>query len=102
MKNKDLYSAVKVFSNCETAALIVSGEAESSRGAQRVADEVDLTFIKLSCEALDIAMRRGVCFRKLFHKFLEHLYAPEILKQAKQTGDYDFGETGKLICGGVN
>ena len=102
MKNKDLYSTVNIFSNRETATLIVSGQADAAPGTRGVAAEFGLTFINLDWEALDFAVRRDVYFRKLFQKFLEQLRVPEILKQAKKLGGYDYGETGKLICGGDN
>ena len=102
MKNKDLYSTVNIFSNRETATLIVSGQADAAPGTRGVAAEFGLTFINLGWEALDFAVRRDVYFRKLFQKFLEQLRVPEILKQAKKLGGYDYGETGKLICGGDN
>ena len=102
MKNKDLYSTVNIFSNRETTTLIVSGQAYAAPGTRGVAAEFGLTFINLDWEALDFAIRRDVYFRNLFQKFLEQLQVPEILKQAKKFGGYDYGETGKLISGGDN
>ena len=70
MGNKDLYSTVNIFSNRETATLIVSGQADAAPGTRGVAAEFGLTFINLGWEALDFAVRRDVYFRKLFQKFL--------------------------------
>ena len=67
-----------------------------------VAAEFALTFINLGWEALDFTGRLDVYFRKIFQKFLGQLRVPEILKQAKKFGGYDYGETGKLISGGDN
>ena len=87
----------------KTATLIVSGKADTASGTRGVAVEFGLTFINLDWEALDFAVRRDVYFQQLFQKFLEQLLrVPEILKQAKKLGGYDYGETGKLICGGDN
>ena len=47
MKNKDLYSTVNIFSNRETATLIVSGQADAAPGTRGVAAELGLTFINL-------------------------------------------------------
>ena len=102
MKNKDLYSTVNIFSNRETATLIVSGQADAIPGTRGLAADFGLTFINLGWEALDFTVRRDVYFQKLFQKFMEQLRVPEILKQAKKLGGYDYGETGKLICGGDN
>ena len=102
MKNKDLYSTVNIFSNRETATPIVSGQADAAARKRGVAAKFGLTFINLGWEALDFAVRRDVYFRKFFQKFLEQSRVSEILKQAKKLGGYDYGETGKLICGGDN
>ena len=102
MKNKDLYSTVNIFSNRETATLIVSGQANAVPGTRVVAAEFGLTFINSGWKDLDFAVRRDVYFRNLFQKFLAQLRVPEILKQDNKLGGYDFGETGKLFCGGDN
>ena len=102
MKNKDLYSTVNIFYNRETATPIVSGQADAAARKRGVAAKFGLTFINLGWEALDFAVRRDVHFRKIFQKFLEQLQVQKILKQAKKSVGYDYGETGKLISGGNN
>ncbi len=86
MKINDLSSTVKVFSNRETAALIVSGQVDTATGTRSVATEFGLAFVELGWEALDFAVRRDVYFRKIFQTFLEHLRSQVILKQARQLG----------------
>ncbi len=100
MEINDLSSTVKVFSNRETAALIVTGQVDAATGTRSVATEFGLTFVELGWEALDFAVRRDVYFRKIFQTFLEHLRSQVILKQARQLGGYNFSESGKLIWGG--
>ena len=100
MKINDLSSKVKVFSNRETAALIVTGQVDAVTGTRSVAAEFGLAFVELGWEALDFAVRRDVYFRKIFQTFLEHLRSQVILKQARQLGGYNFSESGKLIWGG--
>jgi molybdate-binding protein len=100
MKINDLSSTVKVFSNRETAALIVTGQVDAATGTRSVATEFGLAFVELGWEALDFAVRRDVYFRKIFQTFLEHLRSQVILKQARQLGGYNFSESGKLIWGG--
>ncbi len=100
MEINDLSSTVKVFSNRETAALIVSGQVDTATGTRSVATEFGLAFVELGWEALDFAVRRDVYFRKIFQTFLEHLRSQVILKQARQLGGYNFSESGKLIWGG--
>ena len=70
MKNKDLYSTVNIFSNRETATLIVSGQVDAAPGTRGVDAEFGLTFINLGWEAMNFSVRRDVYFRKLFQKFL--------------------------------
>ena len=100
MKINDLSSKVKVFSNRETAALIVTGQVDAATGTCSVAAEFGLAFVELGWEALDFAVRRDVYFRKIFQTFLEHLRSQVILKQARQLGGYNFSESGKLIWSG--
>lgn len=70
MKINDLSSKVKVFSNRETAALIVTGQVDAVTGTCSVAAEFGLAFVELGWEALDFAVRRDVYFRK----FLKHFW----------------------------
>ena len=68
MKNKDLYSTVNIFSNRETAALIVSGQADVTPGTRSVATEFGLTFINLGSGALNFAVRRGMSVSESFFR----------------------------------
>ena len=62
-------SIVKVISNRETAAPIVSGQLEAATGTRSVATEFGLAFIELGWEALDFAVLYDVYFRNIFQAF---------------------------------
>ena len=83
MKIKDLCSTEKIFSNCETVALIVSGQIDTTTGTRGVATEFGLVFIELGWEALDFAVRRDVYLHKIFQVFMEHLRSPVIFETSQ-------------------
>ena len=66
MKNKDLYSTVNIFSNRETATLIVSGQADAAQGTLGIAAEFGLTFINLSLGSSEFCRLTGCVFPEAF------------------------------------
>ena len=82
-------------SNLRTAARAYSErEAPGARGA---AAEFGLDFHPIGWEAYDFALYRGVYFRALFRKLLEHLQGAECQRLAQLLGGYDFSNTGELV-----
>ena len=68
MKNKDLYSTVNIFSNRETATLIVSGQADAAPGTQGVAAEFGLTSSLTWAGKLWILSSDGMCISGSFFR----------------------------------
>ena len=68
MKNKDLYSTVNIFSNRETATLIVSGQADAAPGTQGVAAEFGLTSSLTWAGKLWILPSDGMCISGSFFR----------------------------------
>lgn len=81
----------------EAASLIAMGHADVAPGARGAATEFGLDFVSIGWEAYDLALHRGVYFRALFQKLLDHLKGPECQRLAQLLGGYDFADMGLLV-----
>ena len=81
----------------EAASMVAMGPADVVCGARAAAGEFGLDFHPIGWEALDAAMHRGIFFRRLFQRWLDHLRHGEAQRQARMLGGYDFGELGNLV-----
>jgi excisionase family DNA binding protein len=81
----------------EAASLVAMGHADVAPGARGAATEFGLDFLPIGWEAYDLALHRGVYFRALFQKLLDHLKGPESQRLAKLLGGYDFEDMGQLV-----
>lgn len=84
----------------ETASVIAMGQAEVGPGVRAAATEFGLDFVSLGWEAFDLALHRGVFFRNLFQRLLEHLRGTECRREAGMLGGYDLDELGTLVWTG--
>lgn len=94
-----LDSGVTALSEREAAAAIVLGQADVAPGARATAVEAGLGFLPLGVEAFDLALPRGVWFRRLFQDLLARLQSGECRQTADLLGGYDFTECGEMIWG---
>lgn len=88
---------VRANSEREVASLIAMGHADVAPGACSAATEFGLEFIPIGWEAYDFALSRGIYFRALFRKLLEHLKGPECQRLAQLLGGYDFTDMERLV-----
>jgi excisionase family DNA binding protein len=72
----------------EAASLIAMGQAEVGPGVR--------------AEAFDLALHRGIFFRRLFQRLLDYLRGNECRRQANMLGGYDLAELGNLIWTGTD
>ena len=86
----------------EAASLIAMGQAEVGPGVRAVANEFGLDFVPIGWEAFDLALHRGIFFRKLFQRLLDYLRGDECRRQANMLGGYDLSELGNLIWTGTD
>ena len=86
----------------EAASLIAMGQAEVGPGVRAVANEFGLDFVPIGWEAFDIALHRGIFFRRLFQRLLDYLRGNECRRQANMLGGYDLDELGNLIWTGTD
>ena len=86
----------------EAASLIAMGQAEVGPGVRAVANEFGLDFVPIGWEAFDLALHRGIFFRKLFQRLLDYLRGDECRRQANMLGGYDLSELGNLVWTGTD
>jgi len=86
----------------EAASLIAMGQAEVGPGVRAVANEFGLDFVPIGWEAFDLALHRGIFFRRLFQWLLDYLRGNECRRQANMLGGYDLEELGNLIWTGTD
>lgn len=87
----------RAYSERDAASLVAMGQADVATGVRAAATEFGLEFLPIGWEAFDLAMHRGVFFRTLFQKLLEHLRGGEAQSVARMLGGYDMTECGNLI-----
>ena len=86
----------------EAASLIAMGQAEVGPGVRAVATEFGLDFVPIGWEAFDLALHRGIFFRRLFQRLLDYLRGNDCRRQANMLGGYDLAELGNLIWTGTD
>jgi putative molybdopterin biosynthesis protein len=85
----------------EAASVIAMGQAEVGPGVRAVANEFGLDFVPIGWEAFDLALHRGIFFRRLFQRLLDYLRGDECRRQANMLGGYDLAELGNLVWTGT-
>jgi molybdate-binding protein len=86
----------------EAASLVAMGQADVGPGVRAVANEFGLDFVPIGWEAFDLALHRGIFFRRLFQRLLDYLRGDECARQAKMLGGYDLSELGNLVWTGTD
>jgi putative molybdopterin biosynthesis protein len=94
-----LHYGVTALSEREAASAISLGLADAAPGARSAAAENGLAFIAAGWEAFDLALERGIYFRKLFQALIARLRDAETARLAELLGGYDLGEAGRLVWG---
>lgn len=93
----NLRVTARAFSEREAASLIAMEHADVAPGVRAAAAEFGLDFLSIGWEAYDFALYRGIYFRTLFQKLLDHLKGPECQRLAQLLGGYDFTDIGQLV-----
>lgn len=87
----------RAYSERDAASMVAMGRAEVATGIRGAASEFGLDFLPIGWEAFDLVMHRGIFFRTLFRKLIDHLRGGESQRLAQMLGGYDLGELGDLI-----
>ncbi|MCC5857742.1 MAG: helix-turn-helix transcriptional regulator [Ectothiorhodospiraceae bacterium] len=85
------------FCERDAASRLVSGDGDIAPGSRAAAREYALHYISVDQVAIDLALYRGVYFRKLFQRLLACLDDAETRRTAGRLGGYDFSRTGTII-----
>jgi excisionase family DNA binding protein len=87
----------RAYSERDAASMVAMGRADVATGIRAAATEFGLDFLPIGWEAFDLAMPRGIFFRTLLRKLIEHIKAGEGQRLAQMLGGYDLSEIGELV-----
>ncbi len=91
---RSVYTAL---SGRDAAAALAMGQADVAPGSHGNATEAGLAFVPVGWEAFDLALYRGVYFRRLFQQLLDELRTRRTQTAAESLGGYDFTELGRIM-----
>jgi len=94
-----LNSPLIALSEREAAAAIVMDQVHVAPGARAAATEYGLGFISCGWESFDLALPRGIWFRRLFQELISQLRSDPSQEIAKHLTGYDLTEAGELVWG---
>lgn len=94
-----LNSDVTALSDREAAAAIAMGIADAAPGARAAAVEYGLKFLPVGWECFDLALPRGIWFRRLLQELLARLRSKACLALAESLTGYDLAQSGELVWG---
>ena len=95
----DLQQATTALSEREAAAAIATGQADVAPGARSAATEFGLGFVPTGWESFDLALPRGIWFRRLFQDLIARLKSDDCRRLADRLSGYDLREAGELVWG---
>lgn len=90
----------RAYSERDAASMVAMGRADVATGIRAAASEFGLDFLPIGWEAFDLAMHRGIFFRTLFRKLIDHLRSSEGQRLARMLGGYELDELGELVWPG--
>lgn len=94
-----LNTTATALSERDAASRIALGQADIAPGARSAAAENGLSFIATGWECFDIALDRGIYFRKLLQDLITRIQDAETADLAGMLGGYDLSDAGKLVWG---
>ena len=94
---EDCGQAIEVPSARRAAAAVAMGQVDCAPGCRALAGEHGLGFLPLGVESLDLALPKGVFFRRIFRQLLDVLTAPELVERARLLGGYDLTPLGRVL-----
>jgi molybdate-binding protein len=99
VRSEDLEKTTTALSERDAACAITLGLADIAPGARSAATESGLTFVATGWECFDLALERGIYFRKLFQDLIARLKSPDTGRLGELLGGYDLREAGRLVWG---
>jgi len=83
----------------EAAVAISLRQADIAPGARAAAAENGLAFLSTGWESFDLALERGIYFRRLFQDLVSRIKDVETARLAELLGGYELSEAGRLVWG---
>ncbi len=99
LNTEQLHSPLTALSEREAAAAIAMGMVDVAPGAKSAAAEYGLEFISFGWESFDLALPRGIWFRRLLQELVNRLKSNPCQKMAAQLTGYDLSSAGELVWG---
>ena len=96
---ESLNRTATALSERDAAACISLGLADIAPGARGAAAENGLAFVATGWESFDLALERGIYFRKLFQDLVARIKDAETAQLAQRLGGYDLSDSGALVWG---
>jgi len=94
-----LTHGLTALSEREAAAAIAGQRADVAPGARATAVEFGLGFLPFGWASFDLALPRGIWFRRLFQDLLAGLKSPPCRSMAEALTGYDLEGAGELVWG---
>ncbi len=99
VRPEGLTSSAEALSERDAASAISLGLADAAPGVRAAAAEHGLDFVPTGWECFDLALERGIYFRRLFQDLIERLQDAETRRLAELLGGYDLGDCGRIVWG---
>ena len=99
VRPEGLTSSTEALSERDAASAISLGLADAAPGVRAAAAEHGLDFAPTGWESFDLALERGIYFRRLFQDLIERLQDAETRRLAELLGGYDLGDCGRIVWG---
>lgn len=96
-RHVDRKAVGSTLSERHAASQLTMNEADVAPGARSSAREYGLGFLSTGWEAFDLALYRGVYFRRLFRDLIDELRSDTTRALAETLGGYEFSDTGRMI-----
>ena len=94
---EDCGQAIELPTARRAAAAVAMGLVDCAAGCRALAAEHGLGFLALGVESLDLALPKGVFFRRIFRQLIDALSAPELVERARLLGGYDLAPLGRVL-----
>lgn len=99
ISSDQLNNTAVAYSEREAAAMLAMRQGDVAPGARAAASEYGLGFIPFGWESFDLALPRGIWFRRLFQELITRLKSKDTLMMAERLTGYDLSGTGELVWG---
>jgi putative molybdopterin biosynthesis protein len=87
----------EVYTHFEVGLSILSGEADAGIATSAVSKLFGLSFAPITRESFDMVLDQSTFFQKGVQAFMDVLNSSGFRKRVEKLGNYDFGDSGKIL-----